>query len=305
MKNLIILLFFINLFAKEETLFLESLIKKSKDYRKYIHSTIVNTSSVIDNYYFEDKKYNLNPYNSSYGLLTLSLYQNQHEDIKFRPNIKLKLQLPRLKKKINLVFENEKKRESKDYIEENEKNNNYNLSILYNKTLKNSIQIRTKLGIKINKMLNPFLKIELKKVWENKHGLNLTLSQQFKQSVKKKLESTSYFLINKRLKKNLSLNNYNEYYWGSEDSKDSQFYYSIYLNKKLSKKSYLTYMIDTNIDNSQTNLRIKRYSLKIKYRHYLKKWLYLDTIPQNFYRYDLNFKPRYAIQFNLGVIFNK
>lgn len=40
-------------------------------------------------------------------------------------------------------------------------------------------------------------------------------------------------------------------------------------------------------------------SASIRFRHYIKSWIYSDLIPKNYYRDENNFKNEYSIRFNL------
>ena len=308
MKKLLfplILINSINVFAQEETSFLESFISSTNDQRKDIHKYIINMSNSLDNY-VDDTSIDIKHYSSAYGLLQLSAFQNQHDDINFDQKIKLKLKLPKLKDKFRLVFESDEIDDNKDYIENHNSNSkdDFNLGLTY-QTIKKNIELKTKVGIKLKSKLDPFIKISARKKWENLNGVNLILGQNIKESVIKKLELTSYLALNKKLNDYYSLHQYTEYYWHSSKRRDSQVIPSVYLEQILNSKNYLTYSFTSNIDNVDTNFRIKRHSLKTKYRHFIKKWLYIDTIPENYYSYDNNFKPRYAIRFNIGMYFNK
>lgn len=286
-------------------LFLDSVINNTKEYRKYIHETLVTSSSNIDNYFFEEKNKNHLEYNDTYGFLELSLTKNQHESLSLDQKISVKLKLPKIKENVKLIFESDDERDSKDFIENDKKNNDFNLALGYEELLKYDIDFQTKAGLKLHSGLDPFIKVEAKKIWENIYGLDYKVSQALKESVDKKLENTTYFKISKQLSDNLFLHNYNEYYWQSENRRDSEFYHTIYLNEKLSNQNHLTYQIDTNINNIDSNMKIKRYSGKLKFRHYIKDWLYTDVIPENYYREEVNFKSEFGIRFNLGMYFNK
>lgn len=298
----------VNLHAEENKnsdTYLEQIIENTNDFRKNIHNSIVDLSFDVDNY-FDDRVRKIDEYHSSYGLIELSAFQNQHESIQFDQKIKIKLKLPKLKDRFKLVFESDEIRENIDFIENHDKNNNddFNLALAYDKIFRDSIDFKTKVGIKLKSKIDPFIKVELKNKWKDIKTIDLTISQALKQSVDKKLESTSYLLLDKQLNDMYSLHNYNEFYWKSENRRDTEYFNSIYLHQKLSNKNYFTYTLDMNTNNIDSNMKIKRYSAKIKYRHYLTKWLYVDTIPENFYKEELNFKPRYALRFNLGMYFN-
>lgn len=303
----IILINSINVLAQENSSFLDDLINNTNDQRKQIHNYIIAMSTNLDNYVDDNKKLDIERYSSAYGLIQLSAYQNQHGSVKFDQKVKLKLKLPKLKDKFRLVFESDEIDENKDFIENHETNSSddFNLGLTYD-TLKEDYKFKAKVGLRLGSKLNPFLKLSLNRTWEDiYYNINYTIGQTLKQSVVKKLESTSYMRFDKEITDYFSLHNYSEYYWISEESRNSQIINSTYLNQEIDSKNYLTYISSTNIDNEDTNLRIKRHTLKVNYRHFIKKWLYVDVDPENYYSYDNDFKPRYAIRLNLGMYFNK
>lgn len=307
MRNLILptlLLSTINLNADS---YLDLVLQETNDYRKFVHQSLVNSASTIDNYYFENKNENIEDYNGTFGIIELSTFYNEDENLSFDQSIKIKLQLPKLKDRLNLVFESDEDRKTKDYVEDHTSNRNdsYNLSLLYNKIVNDTVDFKTKLGVKLNNGLDPFVKTQVEKRWDNIYGIDYIFSQSLKQSVNKKLESTSYFKITKELSENLYLHNYNEYYWHSVDKENSEFAHSIYLNQRITNKDLLTYQIGTSINNIDSNMKIKRNSLSLKYRHFYREWLYSDIIPENYYRIEDNFKPKFALRFNIGMYFNK
>lgn len=292
---------------EQNSSYLDLIIKETKDYRKFIHESLVNSASTVDNYYFEDKNKNIQDYHSTYGIIELSAFYNEDNNLSFDQRIKIKLKLPKLKDRLRLVIESDEDRQSKDFVENHTKNkdDSFNLALLYSKIVNDSIDFNTKLGIKLNKGLDPFIKSTIEKRWDNINSFDFILSQSLKQSVEKKLESTSYFKISKELSTNFYLHNYNEYYWHSVNKENSDFFHSVYLNQRVSNKDLISYEIGTNINNEYSNLRIKRNSISVKYRHYFKSWLYSDIIPENYYRYEDNFKPKFGLRFNLGIKFNK
>jgi len=303
----LIMLSAIDLFAGENNSFLETFISNTNDHRKDIHNYIIAMSTNLDNYVDDSRKLDIEQYSSAYGLIQFSAFQNQHGSVNFDQKVKLKLKLPKLKDKFRLVFESDKIDENKDFIEDHESNTNddFNLALTYD-TLKDDIKLKAKVGLKLGSKLDPFIKLTALKTWENIFSnVDYTIGEKIEESVIDKLESTSYMRFDKQLNDYNSVHNYTEYYWHSGDSNDSQIINSMYLSQEINSKNYLVYSFSNYIDNIDTNLRIKRHSAKINYRHFIKKWLYVDTIPENYYNDENNFKPRYAIRFNLGMYFNK
>lgn len=292
-----------SLFAEHEKSIFDDFFEYTNDYRQFIHESSSNFSSSLDNY-DRHTHINIEDYNSSYIFFEASSYFNDSSRLSFDQKLKVKLTLPNIKKDIKLIFENEEKDYSNQFNEDIQTNkaDTYNLALVYNELI-DTIDFKTKIGFKINR-LDPFIKIEAKKKFENIYGLDYTISQSIKKSLDKDFESITYFLIDKTFNEHYSLHNYNDYYWDSKNENYDRYYNSIYLNQKLSDHNYLTYQINTNINDTESNLKIKRYSASIRIRHYIKSWIYTDLIPENYYRDENNFKSEYSIRFNLGIYFN-
>ncbi len=305
MKKLFLLLIALNI-VKAETSYLEDIIESTNKYRKSMHNTLIGTAKGIDNF-FDDSERKIEGYSNTYGLIQLSAFYNQSNGIHFDQKVSIKLKLPKLKRKFKLLLESDEIRENIDFTEKHTTNNNdnFNLSLLYENYFGDDIDSKTKAGIKLGSTLNPFIKSEIKKVIKDVRGIDYTFSQALKQSVEDKLESTSYIRLDKYLTDIYTVHNYNEYYWQSSKSKDSELYSSIYLNQKLSAKNHISYTLGTNMNNIDSNLKIKRYSATISFRHWLRKWIYIDTIPENYYSEDQDFKPKYSVKVNLGMYINK
>jgi|GEM_PF-3429035 len=286
--------------------FLDKLIDNTEDHRKSIHQSLISLSSNIDGYFIPQEIKNVD-YSSTYGQIELSSFINEGDSISFDQKIRIKLKLPKLKEKFRLEIETSDERETIDTVEDHNKKTNDNLSvgIAYYKVLKNKINLKTKTGLKVRSKFDPFIEIEANKTWNHQNNLEYILSQKFKQSVVKHTESTTFFRIDKMLEEPFSIHNYYQQYWQSKQENDAEYYASIYLNQNLSSNRNLTYTIDTNINNIDSHMKAKRYSLKVKYKHYLKKWLYFDITPENYYKEDENFKGKFALKLNLGMYFNK
>lgn len=294
----------INLFSQDS--YLEEIIKNTDGYRKDMHHTLINTAKGIDNI-FDNSENKIEDYDKTYGLIQLSTFYNEEEGLHFDQKVRIKFKLPKLKNKLKnklkLLLENGKIRENSDFIEDT--NHNFNLSLLYENYLGENISFKTKGGVRLGKTLNLFIKSEIKKIIEDMQGIDYTFSQSVKESIEDKLELTSYIRLDKPLNDIYSLHNYYQYYWQPRNNNDSEYYTSVYLIQKISNKSTLTYTLGSHIDNINSNLKVKRYNATINFRHWLRKWIFIDIIPENYYLGEENFKPRYSIRFSFGMYINK
>lgn len=316
MKKALILTPFLlsSIYAKEKN-FLEEIIFDTNNYRKDFYESVVNVSSAIDGYFVKEK-IKKTSYDDSYIYIQLSAFSNEDHSLKFDQKVRVRLKLPKLKDKFKLEIESEEVRETNDNVEDHtqtNKSDDYNLALAYYKSLKNSVDLSTKLGLKLKHKLDPFLRVEVKKTWKINKEFEYTLSQRLNQSLIKKLESTTYLRFDKKINDIFSIHNYYEHYWHSLQDQYNELYSSIYLQHKVSSKGELTYTLNSSINNihnsiedKKTELRPKRYSFNIRYRHHLKSWLHYDVIPEMYFKDDNDFsRDHYAIRFNLGIYFNK
>jgi hypothetical protein len=179
-----------------------------------------------------------------------------------------RVKLERINNKLNLLIKSDDKKEIK-YIIENEKIaalNYINLGVAFNSKLYKNLDFKTRLGIKLNNKINPFIKLTTKKTWKNIYGVDYTFGHIVKNSVINKLEHKSYLKLDKKLSDNYSIHNYYESYWGNELNKNTNVNSSIYLNQKLSNKSSLIYQIGLNSNNEDGTQEIKEYAIDIKYK---------------------------------------
>ena len=179
-----------------------------------------------------------------------------------------RVKLERINNKLNLLIKSDDKKEIK-YIIENEKIatlNYINLGVAFNSKLYKNLDFKTRLGIKLNNKINPFIKLTTKKTWKNIYGIDYTFGHIVKNSVIKKLEHKSYLKLDKKLNDSYSIHNYYESYWENDLNKNTNVNSSIYLNQKLSNKSSLIYQIGLNSNNEDGTQEIKEYAIDIKYK---------------------------------------
>lgn len=300
--GLISLLLSNSLLAKETNDdLIDSLLDRTSGYRDTAYSNFLDVVVDIDNYLTDSYDSDIKSYDKNYILLQTGMKQTQHEDVKSDDKVKVKLYLPKLKEKYRLVFESEEEKKSENFIEENEKEIDYDLALNFRKALKEYLSINSKLGIRLSNKLNPFLQIRIEKQWpiENR---SYTLRQDIKQSYIDKLELTSSFIYANKIDEQYNFSYINEYYWHSVNEHHDSFFILASLQNQASKKNSISYNFAINIDDkNNTSFKLKRYSYFLSLRHKVKKWLHLDMTLENFYREDLSFKARYAIAFSTSL----
>ena len=174
----------------------------------------------------------------------------------------------KINNKLNLLIKSDDKKEIR-YIIENKKISTIdyiNLGISLNSKFYKNLDFKTRLGIKLNNKINPFIKLNTKKTWKNIYGVNYTFGHIVKNSVIKKFEHKSYLKLDKKLNDNYSIHNYYESNWKDQSNKNTNVNSTIFLNQKVSDKSQISYQIGLKTDDEEGTQEIKKYTIDIKYR---------------------------------------
>ena len=97
----------------------------------------------------------------------------------------------------------------------------------------------------------------------------------------------------------------NQIYHTREDH-SSELEHILRLHHFASAKNRFSYTINyVNAHEKDCNFCKKRYGLSLKFRHYMKKWLFIETIPQVIARRENNFNIETRLTLNIGITFSK
>ena len=168
----------------------------------------------------------------------------------------------------NLLIDSQGERELRYIFEKPYRNNNslINFVISFKDKAYKNIDFKTRLGLKLNNKINPFIQLTTNKTWKNIYGVDYALGQILKKSVKKKAEYRSYLKLDRKLNDKYSIHNYNESYWQDTEVDYVDINSSLYLKQKLTRKSNLIYKIGLKANDSEGRQEIKNYGINIKYK---------------------------------------
>ena len=199
--------------------------------------------------------------NNRYSKPVLITSQNKKQN-------RLTTKIPKIKNEFNLLIDSQGERELKYIFEKPLKNNNslINFGISFKDKAYKNIDFKTRLGLKLNNKINPFIQLTTNKTWKNIYGIDYGLGQILKKSIKKNTEYKSYFKLDRKLNERYSIHNYNETYWQDSEIDYVDINSSIYLKQKLTKKSNLVYKIGVKANDAQGSQEIKNYGINIKYK---------------------------------------
>ena len=176
--------------------------------------------------------------------------------------------VPKVNNDFNLLIDSQGERELKYIFEKPYRNNNslINFGISFKDKAYKNIDFKTRLGLKLNNKINPFIQLTTNKTWKNIYGVDYALGQILKKSVKKKAEYRSYLKLDRKLNDKYSIHNYNESYWQDTEVDYVDINSSLYLKQKLTRKSNLIYKIGLKANDSEGRQEIKNYGINIKYK---------------------------------------
>ena len=176
--------------------------------------------------------------------------------------------VPKVNNDFNLLIDSQGERELRYIFEKPYRNNNslINFGISFNDKAYKNIDFKTRLGLKLNNKINPFIQLTTNKTWKNIYGVDYALGQILKKSVKKKAEYRSYLKLDRKLNDKYSIHNYNESYWQDTEVDYVDINSSLYLKQKLTRKSNLIYKIGLKANDSEGRQEINNYGINIKYK---------------------------------------
>ena len=176
--------------------------------------------------------------------------------------------VPKVNNDFILLIDSQGERELRYIFEKPYRNNNslINFGISFKDKAYKNIDFKTRLGLKLNNKINPFIQLTTNKTWKNIYGVDYALGQILKKSVKKKAEYRSYLKLDRKLNDKYSIHNYNESYWQDTEVDYVDINSSLYLKQKLTRKSNLIYKIGLKANDSEGRQEIKNYGINIKYK---------------------------------------
>ena len=225
------------------------------------NSCYANTNEETNNLsYLETALVKVNK-NSRYAKPVILNSQNKRQN-------NLVSKVPKVNNDFNLLIDSQGERELRYIFEKPYRNNNslINFGISFKDKAYKNIDFKTRLGLKLNNKINPFIQLTTNKTWKNIYGVDYALGQILKKSVKKKAEYRSYLKLDRKLNEKYSIHNYNESYWQDTEVDYVDINSSLYLKQKLTRKSNLIYKIGLKANDSEGKQEIKNYGINIKYK---------------------------------------
>lgn len=180
----------------------------------------------------------------------------------------LNIKVPKINNTYDLLINSQGDRELRYILEKQSRqiNSHINFGLSFKDKAYRSIDFKTRIGLKLNNKINPFIQLTTKKTWKSIKGIDYTFGQILKKSLKKRLEYISYLSLDRKINEKYSLHNYTESYWQNTATNYIDLNSSIYLKQKLTKKSNLIYKVGINSNDSEGQQEIKNYGINVNYK---------------------------------------
>lgn len=284
---------------------LEKTLNSVENKLKVVYDKLNITSKHIDE--FITNEYDETIYTKSYIRIETTLNKTSKTSIDIKPDLDIKIKLPKLKEKLSLTISNKDDKVVPNFQDSNEKvdyeDNKYSAGLLYN-TIKKDLDLKFRVGVKFSTNPYIFTKAEAKKEFNLNFRNKITLTQKLKYTNKDQLDNTTSFRYIYKINSKLNFSSYNEYNNNSKD-KDNNMHSSLRINKKLSNRSYINYVTSIKMNDKDSNFKIKKYNTYISYRKYIRSWLYYDIVPNISWEEIDNFKESYGMRIRLGLLISE
>jgi hypothetical protein len=285
---------------------LENFLNSTENKLHYVYTSLNEASKKLDETLSGEKS----PYTYEESLVH---FQFSYEAIEDQSNdtdidLKVRIKLPQLRNKVKLILENQDNKVAKEeYKDSNEtvpyEDDKFNLELVRD-SLKKSINFKTKIGAKLSSDPYLFVSAQAGKKFPLTNSWRLELKEKLRLSTKKSLENTTTMNFHKYINGRIRFLNHNEYYWNEKD-RENNLYNSLRVHQKISRRNILNYVSSLSSDDDSDNMKTKRYTTYVSYKHYIRKWLYYDLVPRVYWDKSNDFDSKYAFKINVGVIIGK
>lgn len=287
----------------------ESEVSLFDEYHGNLCQVLLDTSNEIDNYFFEGNKTNSS---KTYAEVISSVaYETKKLGFESDFRVRLRLDLPKIKQNVRLVFEDE----SSDNLLydgtslENQqlKEKEYYLRLEYFNYIQEQFKLRFGAGVKIRERnFVPYLNSRLQYHVLNQQTKKMEFFNRFRYYSDGEVENNFEFNTLLMLKNNFYLINRNNYYYTNRN--DFQILANdVTLLHHLNTKQQLSYGLglSTHLEGFQSPL-VEYYHLHSTWHHrFYKNILYYEIVPSILQRRINNFQTSYRLLLNFGVYFNK
>ena len=273
----------------------------------YVSQGVETMAKYMDIFFADEKIYQ--EATSSYARFTLQTIFDSHGDVSTPVDLRLKIDLPKTKKKLKLVIESETERGAQAGADGSstvtpaattEKSDFY---AALQKTFpeKKGWNARSSIGMKIDAPLNPFVRYRVFR--DTKLGLwKFHFAETLFWFKSSGIGSSTLFEFDRALTRNVLFRSSTNAIW--EDNRDYyEMSHTFALFHELSNRRAVAYSI-TVFGDSDPTVYATSYLARVSYRQLIHKdWLFLEVRPEMLYERETNFDPEPSLSLQLEMVF--
>ena len=281
--------------------------KRVDKYHDKISHWLVDSSNSIDDYLTDT---NSTESSKTFAELKTSFAAENTQDIDYGVRLKLRLDLPKIKKELRLIFEDA---DSDDQLYDGTVLNNdhhleekeYYLRLDYLKLIKKKLHLRAGVGVRFRKSsLHPYINIKSKYYQYNMEKSKVIVSNRFRLYIDGDYENTlaTYRFIYLDDSLYFTFTNTLRYRSWDEVQKIAT---NMTFIKSLSNERETTVGLSFINDLNNRSIHSRYYQLHTSYRDKLYgDWIYYEVTPSILRRRENGFDPTFRFMLNIGMKFN-
>ena len=287
-----------------------SLSEYMRQERKMLSQKFIKATNDLDNYISGD--YNgLSPVEDNYLDLTLST-KFKDGKVSFKPSVKAKIDLPKTRKKIQLILTDHDEEITHQDIKQEygDKTKNYGSLLGLKYFIKNRLFTEMSLtgGVKFKSPIDFYVRAKFNKAVDLNKDWKMLGEQKFYLFTHRGFESFSTLNFDRKISDDLMFRvSNNIIYKNKEDS--LEIAHSLMLFHHLTESDDFIYSATVaGITHDFKNHApvVSTYELKTVYRHTLpNRWVYFNVIPALYWDREHSFKPKLSLNLNVSIIFGK
>lgn len=285
---------------------LDILVGQVNSAHDYVSSGLETTAKSLDEFFAEDTAYEDST--RTYLRLGLDSVLREREGFGFSGGLRLKLHLPRTKKRLRLLIESDDQRSESENLENKPtdvaQRSDYSLAIEKDVSGANKWNLRPSLGIKLHSRIDTFFRLRSHRYFSYNDWL-MRVSHHAAWFDSRGFEANTGLALDHPLSKNLLFRYSPTLSWQEEEMfRRITQGFSVY--QEIDSRQKMAYQIIAEADDDWNEWRAKRYDALIRYRRGLyKKWLFGEVIPQLIFLKETGFHNDPIITFRLEVVFGE
>ena len=273
------------------------------------HTTISSglglTASSIDSFFADDKVFEQT--NHSYLRIALDMVSKEYAGTGFAGDLKLKVDLPRTKKRLRLLIETDSQRDSKENLDDLPtdvvQERDFFISLERQVGGERNWDIRPSLGIKAHRKLDLFARVRSYRDF----GLNkwlLHASNNLAWFDSRGFGANGVLEFDRALTKTLLFRATAALNW-QEEEMFRRFTQSLSIFQHIDERQSMAYQIAGFADD-ENDWQANQYYMRVRYRKGLyKKWVFGEIIPQHTFLKETSFHGEASITLRLELVFGE